>query len=59
MTVEELKDLTLCLIEEGKDNSIIAIRRGDVISQFSLDDILLLSPASDFLCPPDIDRFSK
>lgn len=59
MTVEELKDLMLCLIEEGKDDSIVAIRRGDVIAEFSLDDMLLLSPASDFLCPPEIDRFSK
>ena len=59
MTVEELKDLMLCLIEEGKEGSIVAIRKGNVIVEISLDNMLLIAPATDFLCPPDIDRFCK
>ena len=59
MTVEELKDLMICLIEEGKDDSIVAFRKGNEIVEISLDNMLLISPASNFLCPPDIDRFGK
>ena len=59
MTVEELKNVMICLIEEGKDDSIVAFRKGNEIVEISLDNMLLISPACDFLCPPDIDRFSK
>lgn len=59
MTVEELKDLMICLIEEGKDDSIVAFRKGNVIVEISFDNMLLISPASDFLTEKDIDRFSE
>lgn len=59
MTVEELKDLMICLIEEGKDDNIVAFRKGNVIIEISLDNMLLISPASDFLTEKDIDRFGK
>lgn len=59
MTVEEFKDLMICLIEEGKEDSVVAIRKGNVIVEISLDSLRLISPASDFLTEKDIDRFSE
>ena len=59
MTVEELKDLMICLIEEGKENDVIAYRKDGVVQEIALAQLFLISPASDFLCLPDLDRFDK
>lgn len=59
MTVEELKDLMICLIEEGKEDHIIAYRKNGVVLQIFLDELFLIAPATDYLCQPDIDRFGK
>lgn len=53
MTVEDMKDLMLCLIEEGKGECEITYRGSDI----SCDDMCLLEPASNYLNEPDTKKY--
>lgn len=57
MTVEELKDLMLCLIEEGRDKDIVVVQIFGKVMEIKVDNILLVTPASNFLTTQDLNRF--